>query len=55
MGRIFAVGDIHGCLDQLKEMISLLDIDRNQDTLVLSAIISIGGLIRKASWISSSS
>jgi len=34
MGRIFAVGDIHGCLDQLKEMISLLDIDRNQDTLV---------------------
>lgn len=34
MDRIFAVGDIHGCLDKLRDMISLLDIDRNRDTLV---------------------
>ncbi len=35
MKRIFAVGDIHGCLDQLQELIPLLDIDRDRDTLVL--------------------
>ncbi|OPY90692.1 MAG: Serine/threonine-protein phosphatase 1 [Syntrophus sp. PtaU1.Bin208] len=34
MERIFAIGDIHGCLEQLKGMISLLDIDRERDTLV---------------------
>jgi len=34
MGRIFAVGDIHGSLNRLKDMIFLLDIDKNRDTLV---------------------
>lgn len=34
MERIFAVGDIHGCLHQLQGMISLLDIDRERDILV---------------------
>lgn len=35
MKRIFAVGDIHGCRDQLRALIALLDIDRERDTLVL--------------------
>jgi len=35
MKRIFAVGDIHGCRDQLRALIALLDIDRNRDALVL--------------------
>jgi serine/threonine protein phosphatase 1 len=34
MGKIFAIGDIHGCLIKLKELISKIDIDYKKDTLV---------------------
>jgi serine/threonine protein phosphatase 1 len=34
MGKIFAVGDIHGCLSKLEEMMSLLEINPVDDTLV---------------------
>jgi serine/threonine protein phosphatase 1 len=35
MEKIFAVGDIHGCLEKLKELISLIELDEEKDTLVL--------------------
>jgi len=34
MEKIFAIGDIHGCLDKLKQMISLIKLDEERDTLV---------------------
>lgn len=34
MGRIFAIGDIHGCLDKLKVMMEQIDINGEEDTLV---------------------
>ena len=34
MGRIFAIGDIHGCLSKLERLIPQIDIDRGNDTLV---------------------
>ena len=34
MERIFAVGDIHGCLDKLIELMDTVDIDPDKDTLV---------------------
>ena len=34
MGKIFAIGDIHGCLFKLKEMMTLIEIDPVDDTLV---------------------
>lgn len=34
MGKIFAIGDIHGCLAKLEEMISLIKVDPVNDTLV---------------------
>ncbi len=34
MGRIFAIGDIHGCLDKLHTMMKRLRIDEEEDTLV---------------------
>ncbi|HRT63130.1 MAG TPA: metallophosphoesterase, partial [Syntrophales bacterium] len=34
MGKIFAIGDVHGCLRHLREMISLIDADPREDTLV---------------------
>jgi serine/threonine protein phosphatase 1 len=34
MGKIFAIGDIHGCLRHLREMISLIDAHPREDTLV---------------------
>ena len=34
MKKIFAIGDIHGCLDQLQQLLSSLDIDRQNDTLL---------------------
>jgi serine/threonine protein phosphatase 1 len=34
MDKIFAIGDIHGCLDQLQTLIKNLDIDQQYDTLV---------------------
>lgn len=34
MGKIFAIGDIHGCLFKLEEMMTLLEIDPVADTLV---------------------
>jgi serine/threonine protein phosphatase 1 len=34
MNKIFAIGDIHGCLDKLKELMDKLIIDRQSDTLV---------------------
>lgn len=33
-GRIFAVGDIHGCYDKLRELMEIIDIDFNADSLV---------------------
>ncbi|MCU0582347.1 MAG: serine/threonine protein phosphatase [Syntrophales bacterium] len=34
MGRIFAIGDIHGCLDKLRKLLALIDADWAQDTVV---------------------
>ena len=34
MGKIFAIGDIHGCLFKLKEMMNLIEIDPVDDTLI---------------------
>lgn len=34
MNRIYAIGDIHGCLDKLMGLVSKIDIDRQNDTLV---------------------
>lgn len=34
MGKIFAIGDIHGCLSKLERLISKTDIDNKEDTLV---------------------
>ncbi|MGD0280474.1 MAG: metallophosphoesterase family protein [Smithella sp.] len=34
MKKIFAIGDIHGCLEKLKELISKINIDHQNDTLV---------------------
>lgn len=34
MGKIFVIGDIHGCLEKLKTMMNRLDIDDGNDTLV---------------------
>ena len=34
MGKIYAIGDIHGCLTKLKTLISDIDIDFKKDTLV---------------------
>jgi serine/threonine protein phosphatase 1 len=32
--KVFIVGDVHGCLDMLKELIAKIDWDRGNDTLV---------------------
>jgi serine/threonine protein phosphatase 1 len=34
MGRYFAIGDIHGCLDKLEKLLCLIDLDWAQDTVV---------------------
>jgi serine/threonine protein phosphatase 1 len=34
MNKIFAIGDIHGCFDQLQTLIKCIAIDRQYDTLV---------------------
>jgi serine/threonine protein phosphatase 1 len=34
MERIFAIGDIHGCISKLKRIIDRIDIDAQNDTLV---------------------
>jgi serine/threonine protein phosphatase 1 len=34
MNKIFAIGDIHGCLEKLKELMSGIDIDSQNDTLI---------------------
>jgi serine/threonine protein phosphatase 1 len=34
MNKIFAIGDIHGCLEKLKELMSRIDIDSQNDTLI---------------------
>ena len=34
MERIFAIGDIHGCLDKLISLMDIIDIDPQRDTLV---------------------
>ena len=34
MGKIFAIGDIHGCLDKLDMMMKRIKIDEEEDTLV---------------------
>lgn len=34
MERIFAVGDIHGCLDKLVSLMDIIEIDLQRDTLV---------------------
>jgi len=34
MNRIFAIGDLHGCLDKLKQLISVIAADPVNDTLV---------------------
>jgi serine/threonine protein phosphatase 1 len=35
MGRIYAIGDIHGCCDKLLKLLERIDIDWSRDTLVL--------------------
>ena len=34
MGKIFVIGDIHGCLDKLKTIMNRINIDGENDTLV---------------------
>ncbi|MGB5218297.1 MAG: metallophosphoesterase family protein [Smithella sp.] len=34
MNKIFAIGDIHGCLEKLEELMEKMVIDRQRDTLV---------------------
>jgi len=34
MGKIFAIGDIHGCLDKLDTMMKRIEVDEENDTLV---------------------
>lgn len=34
MGKIFAIGDIHGCISHLDKLVAKLDIDEEEDTLV---------------------
>jgi serine/threonine protein phosphatase 1 len=34
MGRIFAIGDVHGCLDKLHTMMKRIRIDEEEDTLI---------------------
>lgn len=34
MERIFAIGDIHGCISKLKSIMNMIDIDAQNDTLV---------------------
>ena len=34
MNKIFAIGDIHGCLEKLKELMNKISIDNQNDTLV---------------------
>jgi serine/threonine protein phosphatase 1 len=34
MSKIFAIGDIHGCLDKLLALMDLLDVDWAQDTVI---------------------
>jgi len=34
MSKIFAIGDIHGCLEKLEELMTKFDIDKEKDTLV---------------------
>ncbi len=34
MGKIFAIGDIHGCITLLKMVVAQLDIDADKDTLI---------------------
>jgi serine/threonine protein phosphatase 1 len=34
MGKIFAIGDIHGCISQLDRLLAQLDIDKEEDTLL---------------------
>jgi serine/threonine protein phosphatase 1 len=34
MGKIFAIGDIHGCISKLDKMMSQLNIDAGNDTLI---------------------
>jgi serine/threonine protein phosphatase 1 len=34
MNKFFAIGDIHGCLEKLKELMSQIEIDNQNDTLV---------------------
>src|SRR5512136_2858196 len=34
MGKIFAIGDIHGCISQLDRLVTQLDIDARDDTVV---------------------
>ncbi|MGZ3592380.1 MAG: metallophosphoesterase family protein [Syntrophales bacterium] len=34
MGKIFAIGDVHGCISHLNKLVEQLDIDAGEDTLV---------------------
>ncbi|MDO9514947.1 MAG: metallophosphoesterase, partial [Syntrophales bacterium] len=34
MGKIFAIGDIHGCLSKLEALVPQINIDSRDDTLV---------------------
>jgi serine/threonine protein phosphatase 1 len=34
MNKIFAIGDVHGCLEKLEELLGKIDIDRERDILV---------------------
>jgi len=34
MNKIYAIADIHGCLDKLTELLNKIDIDKQNDTLV---------------------
>jgi serine/threonine protein phosphatase 1 len=48
MNKIFAIGDIHGCFDQLQRLIKNLAIDQQCDTLIfIGDYIDRGGSVRE--------
>ena len=42
--RLYAIGDIHGCLDQLKQLLEIIEVDR-QSATVKTRIIFLGDYV----------
>ncbi len=44
-GRIIVIGDVHGCLDELKDMLDEVDYQEGNDTVIL-----VGDLVDKGPY-----